>query len=95
MTTTLRLAVSTDDEIHTVTMTGCLDETSCSQLITALEGCRAPGARVLLDVRGLDFMDAAGMGVLDCAYTKAAEEGWTFAVMTPGERYVARAPRAA
>ena len=46
---------------------------------------------MLLDLRGLDFMDAAGVRVLDCAYTKAAEEGWTFAVMTPGERYVARA----
>ena len=45
---------------------------------------------MLLDLRGLDFMDAAGVRVLDCAYTKASEEGWTFAVLTPASVHGAR-----
>jgi hypothetical protein len=36
-------------------------------------------------------MDTAGLQLLERAYAQAALEGWTFAVMTTGERYIARA----
>ena len=91
MTSTFRLDHSTDHHIHTVTAAGCLDEGSCADLARCLDECGAPGARVLLDLRELDFMDTAGLLLLERTYAQAALEGWTFAVMTPGERYVARA----
>jgi anti-anti-sigma factor len=91
MTSTLRLDHSTDEDIHTVTAAGCLDEAGCGELARCLDDCGEPGARVLLDLRGLDFMDTAGLQLLERAYAQAALEGWTFAVMTTGERYIARA----
>ena len=91
MNSTLRLDVSTNDGIHTVSIAGELDETSCAQLDACLGQCRAPGARVLLDLRELNFMDSAGLALLDRVYVESALEGWTFAVITTGERYLARA----
>ena len=91
MNSTLRLDVSINDGIHTVSITGCLDEGSCSQLADCLGECRGPGARVLLDLRDLNFMDRAGMELLDRTYVESSLEGWTFAVITTGERYLARA----
>jgi anti-anti-sigma factor len=93
MNSTLRIDVSTDGPIQTVSLSGELDEASCPQL----DGCLAehchPGARVVLDLRALNFLDAAGIELLHRAYVRASLEGWTFAVMTPGERF--RAPRRA
>ena len=93
MNSTLRLAVSTDDRtnIHTVSLSGELDESSCAELADRLGECRSPGARVLLDMRDLNFMDGAGLALIERIYVESALEGWIFAVMTPGERYVARA----
>ena len=91
MNSTLRIDHSTDDGIHTVSLSGELDEASCSQLSDCLGKCRSPGARVLLDLRALNFVDGAGLALLERISVESALEGWTFAVMTPGERYVARA----
>jgi anti-anti-sigma factor len=91
MNSTLRLDVSINDGIHTVSITGELDEGGCPDLAECLEGCRRPGARVLLDLRELNFMDAAGLELLDRTYVESSLEGWTFAVITTGERYLARA----
>ena len=91
MNSTLRLDVSINDGIHTVSITGELDEGSCGELADCLGECRGPGARVLLDLRDLNFMDCAGLELLDRTYVESALEGWTFAVITTGERYLARA----
>jgi anti-anti-sigma factor len=91
MNSTLRIDHSIDDGIHTVALSGELDEASCADLADCLGKCRGPGARVLLDLRGLSFMDAAGVALLDRTYAEASQEGWTFAVMTTGERYLSRA----
>jgi anti-anti-sigma factor len=91
MNSTLRLDVSINDGIHTVSIAGELDEGGCTDLAECLEGCRGPGARVLLDLRELNFMDAAGLELLDRTYVESSLEGWTFAVITTGERYLARA----
>ena len=91
MNSTLRLDVSINDGIHTVSMTGALDESCCGQLAACIDECRGPGARVLLDLRELNFMDRAGLELLDRTYVESALEGWTFAVITTGERYLARA----
>jgi anti-anti-sigma factor len=91
MNSTLRLDVSTNDGITTVSMTGELDERCCGELAACIDECRGPGARVLLDLRELNFMDRAGLELLDRTYVESALEGWTFAVITTGERYLARA----
>jgi len=91
MTSTLRLDVSTNDGIQTIAITGELDAASCPELERCLDGCAAPAARVLLDLRGLNFMDTAGVELLERTYMQAAHEGWAFAVLTPGERFLARA----
>jgi anti-anti-sigma factor len=91
MNSTLRLDVSINDGIHTVSIAGQLDERSCGELAACIAGCRAPGARVLLDLRALNFMDRAGLELLDRTYVESSLEGWTFAVITTGERYLARA----
>ncbi len=46
---------------------------------------------MLLDLRSLNFMDSAAVELLDRTYAQSTLEGWTFAVITTGERYVARA----
>jgi anti-anti-sigma factor len=91
MNSTLRLDVSINDGVHTVSIAGELDERSCSDLADCLGECRRPGARVLLDLRELNFMDGAGLELLDRTYVESSLEGWTFAVITTGERYLARA----
>ena len=91
MNSTLRLDVSINDGIHTVSIAGELDAGSVSELADCLDGCREPGARVLLDLRELNFMDGAGLELLDRTYVQSSLEGWTFAVITTGERYLARA----
>ena len=86
----LEIHPSTEQDIVTLAVTGELDEASCPMLHSCLvDHCR-PGARVVLDLRSLNFMDGAGIELLHRTYARAALEGWTFAVMTPGERYVAR-----
>jgi anti-anti-sigma factor len=91
MNSTLRLDVSTDGDIATIEMNGELDEAACPALGDCLARHRRPGARVLLDMRGLNFIDTAGLELLTRLYVESSLEGWTFAVMTTGERYIARA----
>jgi len=91
MNSTLRIDHSIDDGIHTVSLSGELDEASCGDLAACLGRCRSPGVRVLLDLRGLNFVDGAGLALLERTSAESALEGWTFAFITTGERYLARA----
>jgi len=90
MKTNLRISDTTDGDITTLAVTGELDEVSCPDLADCLKGHCRPGARIVLDLRGLNFMDGAGLELLHRAYLHSSLEGWTFAVMTTGERYIAR-----
>ena len=88
MTSTLRIVQTTDGEIVTLAPTGELDETSCPQLEQCLdEHCR-PGARIVLDLRTLNFMDAAAVELLHRTSVRSTLEGWAFAVRTTGGRYL-------
>ena len=49
----------------------------------------------MLDLRALNFMDAAGVELLRRTSVRAALEGWAFAVRTTGGRYLSRRARAA
>jgi anti-anti-sigma factor len=95
MNTNLRIAQTTDDDIITLTPTGELDEASCSELEQCLDAHCRPGARIVLDLRTLNFVDAAGLALLQRTSARSALEGWAFAVRTTGGRYLARRPKAA
>jgi anti-anti-sigma factor len=94
MNSNLHIDVSTDRGIHTVSLTGELDEASCPDLDDCLAGHSGPGARVVVDLRRLNFMDAAGVALLQRASVRSALEGWAFAVRTTGGRYLSRHARA-
>jgi anti-anti-sigma factor len=95
MNSNLRIDASTDGGITTLVMTGELDEASCSALDDCLaEHCR-PGARIVLDLRTLNFMDSAGVELLHRTSVRSTLEGWAFAVRTTGGRYLSRRAKAA
>ena len=85
----MQIAHTTDGEIVTLTPSGELDETTCPQLEQCLDEHCGPGARVVLDLRTLNFMDAAGVELLHRTSARSALEGWAFAVRTTGGRDVA------
>jgi anti-anti-sigma factor len=91
----LQITETVDGDIVTLALSGELDEASCPTLARCLGGCCRPGARVIVDLRPLNFMDTAGVELLHEASVRSSAEGWTFAVMTTGERYISRRPRAA
>ena len=95
MNSNLRIAQTTDGDITTLVMTGELDEAGCPALEECLaEHCR-PGARIVLDLRSLNFMDSAAIELLHRASVRSSLEGWAFAVRTTGGRYLSRRARAA
>jgi anti-anti-sigma factor len=90
MNSNLRIVHTTEGDITTLAVAGELDGASCPLLADCLADHCRPGARIVLDLRPLSFMDGAGMELIHGAYVRSALEGWTFAVMTAGERYIAR-----
>ena len=90
MNSNLRIAQTTEGDITTLAVSGELDEASCPALADCLARHCRPGARIVLDLRPLNFMDCAGIELIHGAYVRSSLEGWAFAVMTAGERYIAR-----
>jgi len=90
MNPNLRIDETTQGGITTLAVAGELDEAACPVLADRLADHCRPGARIVLDLRPLNFMDGAGMELIHRAYVRSSLEGWTFAVMTTGERYIAR-----
>jgi len=86
----MHIAETTEGEIVILAPTGELDETSCPQLQQCLDGHCCPGSRIVLDLRGLNFIDAAGVELLHRASARSSLEGWAFAVRTTGGRYLSR-----
>ena len=91
----MQIDQTTDGDIVTLVPSGELDEASCPQLEQCLDAHCHPGARVVLDLRSLNFMDAAGVELLHRTSVRSTLEGWAFAVRTTGGRYLSRRPRAA
>ena len=86
----MHIAETTEGEIVTLAPTGELDETSCPQLQQCLDAHCCPGSRIVLDLRGLNFIDAAGVELLHRTSARSTLEGWAFAVRTTGGRYLSR-----
>jgi anti-anti-sigma factor len=72
----------TDEEV-TLTLRGELDLCSGAVLAMRLADERRLGARVVVDLSELDFIDPAGMGVLQRASLWAGEEGWELSITGP------------
>ena len=86
----MNIVQTTDRGIVTLAPTGELDETSCPQLEQCLDEHCCPGSRIVLDLRGLNFIDAAGLELLQRTSIRSTLEGWAFAVRTTGGRYLSR-----
>ena len=72
----------TDEEV-TLALQGELDLCSGAWLAVRLADEGRLGARVVVDLTELDFIDSAGMGVLQRAALWAGEEGWDLSITGP------------
>jgi anti-anti-sigma factor len=86
----LRIDQTADGDIVTLALGGELDEASCPALEDCLAGHCRPGSRIVVDLRPLNFMDTAGLELLQRASVRSRLEGWAFAVLTTGGRYRSR-----
>jgi anti-sigma B factor antagonist len=89
MTTDMRFepfAIESGIEGSTVTavLSGELDMTSVPEVEAALPPVE-PGGRLVMDLRGLTFMDSSGVRVLMSLDVRARSEGWALIVVrVPG-----------
>jgi anti-anti-sigma factor len=63
-----------------LTQGGELDIASIPRLMQRLEPHRQPGSEVVLDLRGVVFMDCYSLGHILAAHADSATEGWTLRV---------------
>jgi anti-sigma B factor antagonist len=70
------------DEV-TLALQGELDFCSGAELAIRLADEGRLGARIVVDLTELEFIDSAGMGVLHRAATWAGEDGWTLSLTGP------------
>jgi anti-anti-sigma factor len=66
---------------HVVSLSGELDLASAPALVETLAAESADGARVVLDLRGLEFMDSTGLRSILMAAKAAHERGVAFALV--------------
>jgi anti-sigma B factor antagonist len=79
--------VSHDDRGVVLSVTGELDLASSPALEGALtRASAAHGERVVLDLRGVSFMDSTGLSVLVSAQRDATESGRQLAVITGSDQ---------
>lgn len=62
-------------------LTGELDLACSEQLAEAIREHAKPGGAVVLDLRGLTFMDSTGLSTLINADAAAGDEGWELALI--------------
>ncbi len=73
-----------------VTATGEVDMSTSPQLRAALRDPGAAAHAVVLDLRGVTFMDSSGLGVIVGHHKRAREEGYRFSVAVAGAPEVRR-----
>jgi anti-anti-sigma factor len=88
MTATLEVVVSPAGVTVTVALRGELDISTTAQLEASLPPV-PPGARCVIDLTGLEFMDSAGIHSFMRLDTRARTEGWTL-VLRRGPGMVGR-----
>jgi anti-anti-sigma factor len=73
-----------------LSLSGDLDFTSAQTLEARLEGLRAEGNPVKLDLSEIEFLDSSGLMLLSRAIRKAREAGWTLEIERDVSAMVAR-----
>jgi anti-anti-sigma factor len=82
-----QIEVRRDDGATVLTVSGELDLASSPALREELDRADASGAElVILDLRGLVFMDSTGLSVVVKAHQRAADAGRRFAVVKGGKQ---------
>jgi anti-anti-sigma factor len=69
---------------------GEIDMSTSPELRAALRGPQAQAPTVVLDLRGVTFMDSSGLGVIVGQHKRAREEGFRFCVAIEGAAEVQR-----
>jgi anti-sigma B factor antagonist len=69
-----------------VSPVGELDMSTVPQLEAAIEEAVQPGRRVIVDLRGLEFMDSTGLTLLTRCSLAAERDGFAFALVPGTER---------
>ncbi|MEW1648591.1 STAS domain-containing protein [Streptomyces sp. NPDC091219] len=64
----LTVTTTASDGIRVITLTGEIDAETAPALHQALNAQAAPGPRVVLDMRGVTFLDSSGINALINAY---------------------------
>lgn len=72
-----------DGERLVVRPCGELDLATAPDLEELVIGRLADGARVVLDLRGLSFMDSSGVRVLVAAHARASDDGGELTIVRP------------
>lgn len=74
------------DGIEIVTVSGDLDAHAAPTLQTELDPKSANGARLVVDLSGVDFIDSTGLGVLVTTLKHVRESGGSLAVVVVAAR---------
>ena len=83
MLSTLEIHERRGSDQVTLALQGELDYCSGAELAIKLADAGRFGARIVVDLTELEFMDSAGMGVLHRAAHWAGEDGWTLSLTGP------------
>jgi anti-sigma B factor antagonist len=86
MLSTLEIHERRGSDQITLALQGELDFCSGAELAIRLADEGRLGARIIVDLTELEFIDSAGMGVLHRAAHWAGEEGWTLSLTGPRPR---------
>ena len=82
-TSLLRARIDDADNAPVVTLTGELDLST----VPALRGCLAPlEGRVIVDLRGVSFLDSSGIGALVAARKALSNRGGDLTLRAPSSR---------
>src|SRR5690242_987027 len=76
-------SVQRSDRDHAVVMAlgGDLDLVAAPELEELLQASAVSGARVVVDLRALEFIDSSGLAVLSRAAAAAQSEGWELSIV--------------
>ena len=77
------MATEPRDGALVVTLAGELDLATAGDVESAVVGPVAGGGHVVLDLRGLEFMDSSGVRVLVAAHAAAQESGGRLTIVRP------------
>jgi anti-anti-sigma factor len=83
MLSTLEIHERRGSDAVTLALQGELDYCSGAELAIRLADAGRLGARIVVDLTDLEFIDSAGMGVLHRAAHWAGEDGWTLSLTGP------------